>query len=266
MTDPFTTPERSRNRNAAPTSFSENDPSILAHFREWNVTDTNVEHIDLSRSYSDGGGRYCAIIDGLLTEAECRLLIGLCEERNWDTALLNETKAEDIRKSKRLLIDDKALADIMYERIMLALAPDEEDVEIYEKRVSRMNNRFRFLKYTVGDYFRTHMDGSYTTPNGEERSMMTCQLYLNTGGGVDCLGGETNILGRDQQGTSDELKILYPVVPKTGRCLLFDHRTYHEGAEVTAGVKFAVRNELMYDLSSRVEARRGKKKSICAIF
>ena len=227
-------------------------------FQNWNVTDTKVSRINLSSAYGDFGGRYCAVIDGLLTEAECCKLIEHCEERGWDTALLNEIKKEDIRKSKRLLIDDSPLADILYTRIMLALAQVEEDVKIYEKRATRMNNRFRFLMYTEGEYFKTHMDGSYTTPDGKEQSMMTCQFYLNTGGGVDFRGGETNIFGPnspscDGQATSFDLKLLYSTVPKRGRCLLFDHKTYHEGAKVSSGIKYAVRNELMYDVSCQPE-------------
>ena len=245
MNDTYLTPPRNSKLMKEDVGILEGDVDREALFRQWKVSDTQVKTIDLSNSYGGHGGRYCAIIDGFLTPEECSLLVDLVEQKEWEAALLNETKIEDIRKSKRVMIDDTALADLLYQRILLALGvPDGAPRVMYNKLATRMNNRFRFLKYTEGDYFKTHMDGSYQTPDGKERSMLTVQLYLNDGDGVDCTGGETNMYEPDSQ------TLLYPVVPKTGRCLLFDHRTLHEGALVSSGVKYAVRNDLMYDLST----------------
>jgi hypothetical protein len=36
------------------------------------------------------------------------------------------------------------------------------------------------------------------------------------------------------------------VVPRTGMALLFQHRVWHEGCEVTSGVKYVLRSDVMY--------------------
>lgn len=54
-------------------------------------------------------------------------------------------------------------------------------------RVSRLNERLRFLRYEGGEFFRRHFDGSYVTGDGKERSLFTVHLYLN-GDGVQDLG------------------------------------------------------------------------------
>lgn len=272
MSGAYSTPTSKSKVDEKPCGILDTNPALEALFREWKVKDTEIEIINLSSFYDGYGGRYCAIIDGLLTVEECRALIEMCEVKEWEAALLVDTKVEDIRKSKRIMIDDNALADLMYQRIMLALGSPQEQAPavMYKKRMTRMNNRFRFLKYTEGDYFKMHMDGSYQTPNDKECSMVTVQVYLNNGGGVDCTGGETNIYGPDarfyEEQKDEKNEIIYSVVPKTGRCLLFDHRTSHEGAFVSDGVKYAVRNDLMYDLTSHVEASSSEKKeSTCAV-
>jgi hypothetical protein len=53
-------------------------------------------------------------------------------------------------------------------------------------------------------------------------------------------GGATNFL------TDDSDLPTAGVVPVPGRVLLFEHRLLHEGEEVSAGVKYVVRSDIMF--------------------
>lgn len=66
--------------------------------------------------------------------------------------------------------------------IVTGLGPAKRG-EVY--RVSRLNERLRFLRYEGGEYFRPHFDGNYVTPDGKERSLFTIHLYLNGDGVQD---------------------------------------------------------------------------------
>ena len=268
-------PKKTADRTAA---------SLLSLLDErFNASAAIVTEVDLSKAYGEvpNSGECCLLLDGLLSEHECQEWIHLCEERGFETALINDVEITEIRNSGRCMIDDEAASRIIYDRIFsvlrlrsghrraalseMALSKDdddnndeqdedgggdplttalkEDDVPPFlmhgEFPATGLNERFRFLRYTEGQYFKPHYDGSYTTPDGSRRSMVTCQIYLNEG----FVGGNTNIL---DPFNSDV--IVESVVPKTGRVLLFDHRTNHEGAMLGSGVKYAVRTEIMYDL------------------
>ena len=50
-----------------------------------------------------------------------------------------------------------------------------------------MSNRvgfsfFRFLKYSDGQYFKPHYDGTYTRPDGSETSYITIQVVIEVSG------------------------------------------------------------------------------------
>ena len=65
----------------------------------------------------------------------------------------------------------------------------------------------------------------------DEQSLLTFMVYLNEG----FAGGETRFF---ESGVT--------VTPRTGLALLFQHFLLHEGASVTAGVKYALRTDVMY--------------------
>lgn len=46
-------------------------------------------------------------------------------------------------------------------------------------RLTRLNEKLRFLKYTSGMYFREHCDGSYVTEDAKQFSFLTIHLYPN---------------------------------------------------------------------------------------
>ena len=102
-----------------------------------------------------------------------------------------------------------------------------------------MNERFRFLRYTEGDFFKSHFDGAYTRPDNSEKSQITVQLYLNE----DCEGGETTFFGPN----NEEVR----VVPQPGKVLIFEHHLLHEGSLLKSGTKYAMRTDVMYKIEQK---------------
>ncbi|KAF2751472.1 hypothetical protein M011DRAFT_386775, partial [Sporormia fimetaria CBS 119925] len=212
--------------------------------------------------------RWAVILDGVLTQEECDTLITAVEATTdgyWERAMVNtgggmQMMYEEIRKCGRTIIDDRDLAA----RIWARVEPSVPEIHTLQNRphitgmgpvkrkevwkVTRLNERLRFLKYTGGEYFRAHGDGCYETPDFKERSYITLQLYLNDGSGkhdtgpVD--GGATTFFGDYQQQLS--------VAPKVGRVLLFQHRDLvHAGDELVSGTKFTMRTDVMYTLDAK---------------
>ena len=113
-----------------------------------------------------------------------------------------------------------------------------------------LNERMRILRYQPGHDFKPHCDGSYFRPDGSQGSFWTVMIYLNDGGGGSTddesdafVGGATLFHGRDGRDS-------VAVVPRAGSVLVFDHDLYHEGQKVTRGTKYAIRTDVMFQLSS----------------
>ncbi|CAG8066030.1 unnamed protein product [Penicillium olsonii] len=160
---------------------------------------------------------FAAVVEDLLTESECKELLRLGEDSTrtelpdstlsppkWERATINagnnrQIMSVDSRKSGRVIFDSAEVAARLFDRILPFLR--ECDIEVIknrplvtglgpakrgeELRVSRLNERLRFLRYEGGDYFRPHWDGCYVTPDGNEKSLFTIHLYLNGEGEQD---------------------------------------------------------------------------------
>ncbi|KAE8413821.1 hypothetical protein BDV36DRAFT_267440 [Aspergillus pseudocaelatus] len=161
---------------------------------------------------------FAALIDNILTPAECSQLLHLAEqsirpensthinpgETPWDRALLNvgngkEIKAPGFRNCGRIIYDSPDIADRLLNRLLPFLR-ECDIVQISNQplvtgagpatrgetfKLTRLNEKLRFLKYTGGEYFRPHTDGCYVTPDERERSLFTVHLYLNGEGDQD---------------------------------------------------------------------------------
>jgi hypothetical protein len=131
-------------------------------------------------------------------------------------------------------------------------------------RITRLNERLRFLKYTRGMYFREHCDGSYVTPDRKEISFITVHLYLNSevsnteDDAVKCVQREgwpvdqRPLQGGSTRFHSMNLQRYLDVFPQAGSCLVFQHRgLLHSGDDVVQGTKYTMRTDVMYQ---KVEA------------
>lgn len=200
---------------------------------------------------SKAADRLASVSDHFLTDEECSNLIALTTRRGYEAALINvggglQVRSDKTRRSGRCILDSQEFADELWRRLK-PLLPDHILGERSEGTRGRwepvgLNERFRFLRYTPGDYFRPHMDGSYTRerdhPHAGDRSFITLMIYLDE----PERGGETNFLNEFDRGSVR----VTAVRPSPGLALFFEHGLLHEGAELTRGVKHAIRTDVMY--------------------
>jgi hypothetical protein len=107
-----------------------------------------------------------------------------------------------------------------------------------------------------------HCDGAYETEDGSQRSFYTIHLYLNDS--AQALGIPEGKESKDTEDKPAELlrggattfhsiksKSRLDVDPKAGRVLIFQHRSLmHSGDDVTAGIKYTMRSDLMYQFET----------------
>ena len=101
-----------------------------------------------------------------------------------------------------------------------------------------INERFRFYRYNPGHRFRRHKDGFEKIR--DLTSQLSFLIYLND----DFVGGEAifrEYHGKGESRYREELVIQ----PEIGDALLFYHRIWHEGAEVTQGTKYVMRSDVL---------------------
>ncbi len=165
----------------------------------------------------------------VLTPAECAEMIARIERLGPEAAPVSTAAGAvmrpDIRNNHRVMFDDVELARALYARVATAVPP-----VLCDMRPVGANERFRCYRYTRGQRFSPHYDGAFVRSD-HERSLLTLIVYLNE----DFDGGATTFL---------DLGI--SVRPRTGMALLFQHLLLHEGSEVHAGAKYAMRSDVMY--------------------
>lgn len=119
-------------------------------------------------------GQWAVILDGVLTEEECEQLVASAEASTdgvWERALVNigngmQAMYEDTRKCGRIIWDNRELMAKLWARIE-ASVPDIHRLEKWASvtgngpakrnetwKVTRLNERGRFLKYVGGEYFK----------------------------------------------------------------------------------------------------------------
>ena len=183
--------------------------------------------LDLSRPLS-------FTLDGVLSPDECRSLIARIEAAGPRIAPVSRAEGPVVdlgmRNNTRVMFDDPELAALLYARVVDRLPPT-----ISGRAVVGANERLRCYRYAAGQRFAPHYDGAFARDR-EEISKLTFIVYLNEG----CTGGETDMIDLGEV-----------IQPRTGRALLFQHAILHEGCEVTSGVKYAVRSDIMYRLPPR---------------
>ncbi|KAF2657633.1 hypothetical protein K491DRAFT_594626 [Lophiostoma macrostomum CBS 122681] len=137
--------------------------------------------------------------------------------------------------------------------------------DVLERRMkmTRLNERMGFLKYEEGEHFEgklkiidviwlldlqysAHPDCYYQTEDGRERSYITVLLFLND---QAIAPGESEFVGGAITFHSQDMESKLDIAPKTGRLLLFEQEhLLHSGQQVSKGVKYAMRTDLMYGL------------------
>lgn len=117
---------------------------------------------------------YAVILDGVLSAEECRALVKAAEAHTngkWERAMVNiggglQAMYTDIRNCDRIIWDDVDMVAKIWARIDQAV-PELKRLKDWPKvtgmgpvkrketwKMTRLNERMRFLKYTEGEYFR----------------------------------------------------------------------------------------------------------------
>ncbi|MDH4252778.1 MAG: 2OG-Fe(II) oxygenase, partial [Nitrospira sp.] len=177
------------------------------------------------------------VLHDFLSSDECVALIRRSEGLSYETGTVGGFVAEEIRNNERVLVDDKALADTLFNRAAPWLPPVVES-----RHLVRFNERWRFYRYRPGQTFQPHRDGSYLSLETYEKSEVTFLIYLND----DMAGGETRFFANMQQ-VAQGCPYL-TVKPTRGAALVFLHSIWHEGAVVHSGEKYVLRTDVMYKL------------------
>ena len=227
-------------------------------------------------------GYYACILDNVLSADECANLIRAAKAQvngEWQQAMINVGSGSqeidtETRSCGRIIWDNGELLSKIWARCQ-NLVP--EILELKDKpgitgsgwlkkgwtyRLTRLDERMRFLRYFDGNYFRrqsfenskslapanvnsAHFDGSYATEENEETSFITMHLYLNESDEDSQLeGGATTFHALDWTGRHLD------VIPKVGRVLLFQQKgLLHSGSDVTRGIKYTMRTDVMYKKS-----------------
>lgn len=168
-------------------------------------------------------------VDDVLSAEACEALIARIEALGPTDAPITTSRGfvmrPDIRNNTRVMFDDAALAAEIFEKVRGVIPGRLQGMEPVSA-----NERLRCYRYAPGQYFAPHFDGSFVrSPN--ERSLLTLMVYLNG----PRLGGETCFPDCD-----------VTVRPRPGRALLFDHHLLHESKTLRAGLKYAVRSDVMF--------------------
>ena len=133
---------------------------------------------------------------------------------------------KSIRNNDRIILDDPGRAEGLWKRVSTHVPP-----RMGQWEACGLNERFRVYRYKPGQQFKPHFDGAFVREPDREQSALTFMVYLND----DFAGGTTDFLDHDRS-----------IRPQTGMGLFFDHAVLHCGREVTRGVKYVLRTDVMY--------------------
>lgn len=170
------------------------------------------------------------LVKEFLSQQECNEFIEKGELVSFEEAKINvdgrQIRAKGIRNNERLLFKDEILAEKVWKKIQ-PFVPSKFGVY----NALGLNELFRIYKYSEGQRFKMHRDGSYER-NDSECSFFSFLIYLNDG----YKGGETYF----EKGIT--------INPKLGEALIFHHPLRHEGKPLISGVKYVLRTDIMYRL------------------
>ena len=174
----------------------------------------------------------------LLSAAECVACVDAAELAGFETASQKASRTYAHRNNGRLCVMDRAFANVLWQRTQAHVPP-----QIDGRKPVGLSERIRVYKYVVGQSFGQHVDESVEEAGGW--SEYTMLVYLNGGEGSDLRGGETVFY----RGSGQKQKSVLAFTPLRGAALLHGHGhrcLLHEVLEVTHGVKYLLRTDVIY--------------------
>jgi len=137
-----------------------------------NLTKSKIDFA--KEGLSDFDGLWAVVLDGVLSKAECEQLVAAAEATTdgvWERAMVNvgggmQAMYIDTRNCGRIIWDDRAIMEKLWARIESSV-PEIHRLEKWASvtgngptkrnevwKVTRLNERGRYLKYVGGEYFK----------------------------------------------------------------------------------------------------------------
>ena len=198
----------------------------------------------------------------LLSQEECAAFINLTEALGY-TQDASVSLPRNIRHNENLVwVVDETTHDLIWDRCKTFM---QDNKNIYNgKKPLALNRRFRFYKYSEGDFFKPHTDGAWPGSSivnrklvqnayPDRHSQMTFLILLSD----EFTGGETafyvdkNNSSKPAKRTED-VKIVEVKTP-VGGVLCFPHGTHpmhcmHGSREILSGVKYIIRTDVLFEI------------------
>ncbi|KAL0479297.1 hypothetical protein AKO1_008112 [Acrasis kona] len=206
-------------------------------------------------------------IDNFFTPEECTAFIDLATKDGFKQSSPSggghgRTRREDARTNKYTVVADLNQVDLWWKKLRpfvpdnLSFIPSSPYFGTNggsEWKPVGLVERIRFYRYDQGEEYPEHMDGSYSRRverdghTFQQQSFLTFLAYLND----DFEGGTTNFFMQKQHCRFlRDIENKMPTVivkPQTGTALISCHAILHEGSQVTAGTKFVLRTDIVYE-------------------
>jgi hypothetical protein len=221
-------------------------------------------------------------LEPLLSSAECEALIKQATDAGLEP--VDWEYSPEYRKCDRVVVRSPTLATELWTRLRAHLERDDVyDVRPFgfdqqgTWRPIGVNECIRFTRYSAGDHFQPHRDGSFVV-NDEVRSIYTVMIYLSSHKTHE--GGSTKFFEslsmpssvpedewqqsrymsyesrrrakkRQQSGTAEDGttrgQCKFEIDAEPGKALCFTHDIWHSGEGVHSGFKYILRTDLMFE-------------------
>jgi hypothetical protein len=193
------------------------------------------------------------LLHGLMTRKECRRLVAAAEAIGFSHAGLaigDDTYRVNlaVRNNLRVVFDAPPLAAGLWARARGLVEPYHEGAP-----VCALNDRFRVYRYEEGMRYFPHVDVRTAVPAGETRASLVIFLSDDFAGGSTRFFETKDRAARRGEGRGRKFdnRVRFALRPEVGGAVVFDHLLLHEGEEVTRGVKYAVRSDVVYGRKAR---------------
>ncbi len=207
----------------------------------------NIKRIDLD----DVPGTFQLL--NVFTAQECEDFIKQTEELGYlEDAAVSLPRSVRHNDNITWVVDDLT-HDIIWNRCKDYMIDNKEI--FYGKKTLGINKRFRFYKYSEGDFFKLHSDGSWpgsrvvnkeliTDFYKDRYSQMTFLILLSE----DFQGGETQFIV-NKNGEKELVNIRTP----KGGVLCFPHGLHplhclHSSNTITSGIKYIIRTDVLFEV------------------
>ncbi len=189
----------------------------------------------------------------VFTKEECEEFIKQTEELGYlEDAAVSLPRSVRHNDNITWVVDDLT-HDIIWDRCKDFMYDNKEI--FYGKNTLGINKRFRFYKYSKGDFFKLHTDGSWpgsrvvnkeliTDFYKDRYSQMTFLILLSE----DFQGGETQFIV-NKNGEKELVNIRTP----KGGVLCFPHGLHplhclHSSNTITSGIKYIIRTDVLFEV------------------